>query len=218
MRGLVAALVIGAGSVVAAQTAVPAQLPTEVGEQVRQFEDTLRTAIGGAAGRLATRARQVVPDVTLQFLTGTRVTSLILPDGTGYMFITEAPAIEATSAMFFEAYQRMNQARMVANPGAAPSVTAPVAAGFPKGPIQEYSSYVRQALIDAILDNTRALPINDGQTLTVVETGGQPANPNPLEDSPRKLYLQIKGADLLALRLNRIDREEAKKRIIETVR
>jgi len=217
MRGLVAALVIGAGSVVAAQTAVPAQLPTEVSQQVRQFEGTLRAAIEGAVGRLAARARQVVPDVALQFLTGTRVTSLILPDDEGYMFITEAPAIEATSALFFEAYLRMSQPRP-ASPATPAGVTAPAVVGFPKGPIQEYSSYVRQALIDSILDNTRALPINEGQTLTVIETGGQPVNPNPLEDAPRKLYLKIKGADLLALRLNRIDREEAKKRISETVR
>jgi len=42
----------------------------------------------------------------------------------------------------------------------------------------------------------------------------QPASPfNPRS---RTLILQIKGEDLLALRENRIDREEAKKRIKET--
>ena len=220
MRVLVAALIIGASGAAAAQTAVPTQLPTEVSEQVQKFEDTLKSAIEGAARRLAGSARKVVPDISLQFVTGTRVTSLILPDGTGYMFVTEAPAIEATSAMFFEAYQRMNQMKTANSPRGSATVSTPPSPTTPevefKGPEREYSEYVRQALIDAILDNTRALPIREGQTLTLIETGGQTVN--PLAEAPRKLYLQIKGGDLLALRLNRIDREEAKKRIIETIR
>jgi len=221
-RVLVAALVLGASGVAAAQTVVPTQLPPEVGQQVRVFEGALRAAIEGAAVRLAGRAREVVPDISLQFLpaTGTRVDSLVMPDDTGYVFTIEAPAIEATSALFFEAFRRVNQANpRVANTprgsDGAPAGTAPSGPDF-SGPTLEYSQYVRQALIDTILDNGRSLPIKAGQTLTLVETGGQPMN--PLAEAPRKLYLQVKGEDLLALRQGRITRDEASKRITQTVR
>ena len=215
-RLIVAALIVGASGVAAAQTAVPAQLPADVGQQVRAFESTLRVAIEGAAGRLADRARQVVPDITLQFQMAPRVTSLVMPGDTGYVFLTEAPAIEATSAMFYDAFLKMSQTRVANSATPTNPATPGAAASDFKGPTQEYSAYVRQALIDSILDNARALPIKEGQTLTVIETGGEAVN--PLAVAPRKLYLQIKGEDLLALRLNRIDREEAKKRISETVR
>jgi len=38
---------------------------------------------------------------------------------------------------------------------------------------------------------------------------------NPLAEPARMLYLRIKGEDLIALRQNRITRDEAKKRILE---
>lgn len=66
-----------------------------------------------------------------------------------------------------------------------------------------------------MLDNGITLPLKEGQRLTVVVgvPGGVPAG--QIGDVPRKLYLSIKGEDLVALRENRINREEARKRIEE---
>jgi hypothetical protein len=99
--------------------------------------------------------------------------------------------------------------------GPAVKTGEPVAAPAPTmtNPEREYSEYVRQSLIDVILDNGPSLPIKDGQTLTIVETGGEATN--PLAEPPKKLYLRIKGEDLIALRQNRITRDVAKQRILE---
>ena len=221
-RVLVAALVIVASGVVAAQTAVTTQVPPDTAQQVRAFETSLRAALERASQRLADRARDVVPDMDLQYLTPPRATGMVMPQGEGFVFLVEAPAIEATSAALFQALQRLYLSK-IGNPvGPKPPATNAetekmVSPGAPMtNPEREYSGYVKQALIDAMLDNTVDLPITATQTLTLVEAGGLPTS--PLAAPRRKLYLQIKGEDLQALRQNRITREEAKKRILEIIR
>jgi hypothetical protein len=66
-----------------------------------------------------------------------------------------------------------------------------------------------------MLDYANALPIREGQflTLSVGVASAEPAN--PLAAIPRRLYLRLKGEDLMALRQNRISRDEARARIRE---
>ena len=91
--------------------------------------------------------------------------------------------------------------------------TASDAAGpaVPFNPDRAYTTYVREALIDAMLDSSAVLPITAQETLTVVASG---MDTNPLYRS-RKLVLTISGADLLGMRQGRLTREQAKERIIE---
>jgi hypothetical protein len=86
---------------------------------------------------------------------------------------------------------------------------------FNANPEQQYSDLTRQALVDAMLDYANALPIQEGQflTLSVGVASTEPAN--PLAAIPRRLYLRLKGEDLMALRQNRISRDEARARIRE---
>lgn len=222
-RVLVAAVVIisasGAG---AAQTVVTTQVPPDTTQQVRAFETSLRAALERASQKLAGRAREVVPDIELQYLTPPKATGMVLPQGE-FVFLVEAPAIEATSSALWQALRRLGLSK-IANPAGperiGPTTADTVSAAAPSAPMtnpeREYSAYVREALIDALLDNTLGLPITATQTLTVVEAGGLPTN--PLAAPPRRLYLQIKGEDLLALRQGRITREDAKKRILEIIR
>jgi len=83
-------------------------------------------------------------------------------------------------------------------------------------PVKEYSEFTRQALVDAMLDNAFALPLKDGQTLTLVigVAGGQPTT--EISQTPRKLYLTMKSEDLTALRQDRITRDQARTRISES--
>jgi hypothetical protein len=223
-RVLVAAVVIiGASGAGAAQAVVTTQeVPPETTQQVRAFETSLRAALERASQKLASRAREVVPDIELQYLTPPRATGMVLPQGE-LVFLVEAPAIEATSAALWQALRRLGLSK-IANPVGperiGPTTTDGVSAVAPPAPMtnpeREYSAYVKEALIDALLDHTLGLPITGTQTLTLVEAGGLPTN--PLAAPPRKLYLQMKGEDLLAVRQSRITREEAKKRILEIIR
>jgi len=224
IRVLVAAAVIAASGAGAAQTVVTTQLPADTAHQVRVFETSLRAALERASQQLAGRAREVVPGIDLQYLTPPRATGIVMPQGEGLVFLIEAPALEVTSVSLWQMSRRLSLSK-IGNPTGSPDRVVPtnvptenVAPPSPPitNPEREYSAYVRQALIDAMLDNTQALPITETQTLTLVEAGRVPAN--PLEPPARKLYLQMKGEDLLALRQNRITREEAKKRILETIR
>jgi hypothetical protein len=67
-----------------------------------------------------------------------------------------------------------------------------------------------------MLDNAFALPLKDGQTLTLVVgvAGGPPTA--EISQTPRKLYLTMKSEDLTALRQDRITRDQARTRISES--
>ena len=80
---------------------------------------------------------------------------------------------------------------------------------------REYGDYVRDALVDAMLDYSSALPIEPLERLIII---GRVAEQSALslQESKRKLVLQVMGSDLLALREGSISKDEAKARIIES--
>ena len=80
---------------------------------------------------------------------------------------------------------------------------------------KQYSEYVRQAMIDAILDNSGVLTLKDDQWLAVAVTPVSVTGPTHKKPSGT-LILSIKGADLEQLRQGKISRDEAMRRIVET--
>jgi len=206
----------------AAQTSVDAQVSPETIRQVQKFEIALRSAIVTAGQRLGERARDVVPDIEIGFEMLPQAQGVVLPDGNGFLFMVDLPAIEATSATLWDIMSRRN---LVSNP--VPRVSNPVVPVLPPAsdavlgppitnPELEYAEFTRQALVDALLDQAFALPIKEGQSLTLSVRVVSLMPANPLGPLARRLYLRIKGDDLLALRQNRITRDEAKKRIMES--
>jgi hypothetical protein len=81
-------------------------------------------------------------------------------------------------------------------------------------PTAAYTSYVREALIDAMLDSSTVLGLGPSERLTIAASGIEQPNANPLYRS-RKLIITITGADLQDLRQGRITREQARERIAE---
>jgi hypothetical protein len=76
-----------------------------------------------------------------------------------------------------------------------------------------YAVSVCDALMDAMLDNSGALSVKEGEWLTIMlapEAVG-PGVINPT--SSHTTYLQIQGSDLLAYRQGKLTRDEARKRI-----
>ena len=82
------------------------------------------------------------------------------------------------------------------------------------GADRAYSNFVREALIDAMLDSSAVLPLGPDDHLTIAASGIDQPGANLLYQS-RKLMLTIKGSDLLDLRQGKITREQAKARIVE---
>lgn len=217
---LVAAAVVAVSSPMAgAQTQVAASVPSSTLQQVSVFEAALRSAVEKATGSVGERAREIVPDIAMRYQFGLEIRGIILPTDGSYVFYVDPPIIESTVLLLAEVNQRfprgpMRNASASAGPPAA-ETAAPTAAPAPVNLAAEYSGFLHAGIVSAMLDNALSLPIADAQTLTVIVTTGSAPQMNPMAPRDRKLHLTLKGEDLLALRQNRITRDQARARIIE---
>jgi hypothetical protein len=83
-------------------------------------------------------------------------------------------------------------------------------------PNQQFSDFVREALIDTVIDGSRLVAIEQGQWLTVAASGIDVAITNPLyRNTSRKLILSLKGEDVQAYLRGDITRDEVEARIVE---
>jgi hypothetical protein len=85
-----------------------------------------------------------------------------------------------------------------------------------KDPNRAYTESVQRALVDAMIDFSAPMTIGAEEWLTVAARDNYQrdslAPPDPLEEVDTILF-RIKGADLMAYRSGKIDREEARKRV-----
>lgn len=119
-----------------------------------------------------------------------------------------------------------------ANPAVAPGVLIPdnasagVAAprlapavgdkAWAQDPNRAYTEAVTRALVDAIIDYSTPMALGPDQWLTVAARDNEGrdtlAPQDPIEEVVTMIY-RIKGADLIAYRAGKIDRDEARKRV-----
>jgi hypothetical protein len=188
----------------------------ETRRQIYGFEASLRGAIDLAAAQVNMRLTEVIGSSTqfqLQFQAPTLVTGVLMPEGDA-VFHVLIPGIDATTLRV--ANMLMPTRRISTSGGGAPvAETAPLRPGVKPmtDPDEEYTRYARLALIDALLDNT--LQVAPDRKVIVIAGELQPQGPSPFRQRSKSLILQISGADLIALRTNRISREDAKARIKE---
>jgi len=225
MRGSGRTLVCGVAVAVAALVWVnPAAAQVEAPElpdnpartQAFVFERALRGAVELGGQQLAKRAMVLVPELTLS--TEEATVRGVKLGGYGFHFDVQVPSIQSTVLLLdmVAARQRRGAA---SQPVAATGVVAsdPMNAPAPSFDTdREYTTYVRAALVDAMLDSSGVLAVAAGERLSVVVSGIEHPNPNPLyRASTQKLILTISGSDLIELRQGRISRDEARQRIVE---
>jgi hypothetical protein len=219
-RSIAIVAALGVASVAAAQTVADPQVTGDALRQVRNFENAIRKGIETAGSQVGDRARAAVPDVQLRFEAQPYAQGLILPNGEGILVVVEVPGIEATSAMVYERMFSLRQQQAQGLQGVGNTSTPPTPPVAPPleallaDPSKAYKEFTKQALVDAMLDSALTLPLKEGQSLTI-SAGTLNPNPQPLDPVLRRLYLTIKAEDLLALRQNKISRDEAKSRIVE---
>jgi hypothetical protein len=96
----------------------------------------------------------------------------------------------------------------------APTATAK---SYLQDPNRAYTEAVTRALIDTMLIYSAPLEIGPDQWLTVAARDNEPrdtlAPQDPFEEVVTMIY-RIKGSDLLAYRSGKIDKEEARKRVL----
>jgi len=99
---------------------------------------------------------------------------------------------------------------------ARPAATA-TAKSYLQDPNRAYTEAVTRALVDTMLTYSAPLEVGPDQWLTVAARDNEPrdtlAPQDPFEEVVTMIY-RIKGSDLLAYRSGKIDKEEARKRVL----
>lgn len=219
---------------VAAQQMMQPASPTQqaaLKTNVRTFEIALKTAVENAGMQLAQWASQQAP-VPMAFAQDPSVRSVALLDDS-LVFHVDVAEIVPTSLVLFSRYQQMPLGARAGGAGGSrvgntppPGLEPPGSVGSGKAPDgmaslnmtpdAYYTTLVRDALINTMLDSSGVLPLKAGQTLTVACIPVDVAVTNTLNRNPsRQLILTIKGEDLVALREGKLSRDDAKQRIID---
>jgi hypothetical protein len=203
----------------------------DVKRMVQSFENVLRGAIQMAGNQLAKRAQIVEPNVLLQFDADPYASGVIVPK-IGPTFEVQVPGILPSQLQLINIWQA-RKGPDVNNP-VKPMATSPAdskvtATGLPNAdpmtaspayfdPTREYTNSVREALVNTLLDFGTTLPLNAGETVTIITRDMPTPVPrgqlNAIES--RQLILTIKTDDLIALRGQKITRDEAKQKIVDT--
>ncbi|MSO60542.1 MAG: hypothetical protein EXQ50_00375 [Acidobacteria bacterium] len=100
--------------------------------------------------------------------------------------------------------------------GVVPPRTPVIDKAWAQDPNRAYTEAVTRALVDAIIDYSTPMALGPDQWLTVAARDNEGrdtlAPQDPLEEVVTMIY-RIKGADLIAYRAGKIDRDEARKRV-----
>jgi hypothetical protein len=189
---------------------------------VGTFEIALERAINKAALELSQWVEQIVPGVPLYASSAPVAHGVPAGDASITFSVEVSEMVGVNMAM---AYQRPSPqppspVERVGATGAqvlpGDPLTGPPSRLTPAAFDQHYSDYVRQGVIDTILDQSGVLALKDDQVLAVAVIPVSVTNLPGYKGVSRNLILSIKGGDLAQLRAGKISREEAKKRIVET--
>jgi hypothetical protein len=199
--------------------------------QFQLVESVIENFVRQGAQEVATRAQGVMP-VGVLFIGEPKAKGFPL-DSYGVVFDVEIPQIRE-SAVLLSQFPKPSLAsprpgtQGVANTTAAttrasgvvpddPMAKSPVTGDpFLADPNQFYRDVVKQKLVDAMLDYSKALDIPAGEYLSIVARGEEdPIRPSMYNDS-KTLILRIKGSDLALFYSGKITKDEARKLVIES--
>jgi len=187
--------------------------------QVQTFEMVLRTAVETGGQSFARQAAEITPDIAeLSFSTGeSPIVSGIADHQLGlFVFQVQVPSVSLT----LQAMNLIMSRPPLGRPGARVAADSLPVAERRDAQVARpdlvaiYRAAVRDALVDAIVDNSGGLPLATSDTLLVYASGIDPGmQPSLLRAPTNKLVLKASGADLMEYRQNRITRDEVKRRI-----
>ena len=230
IAGVVAAgavvMVVGVVRLDAAQSPVQADPPEKA--QAFMYENALRSTIELGGQKLAQQALVLVPELSLATNEPPIVRGVKL-DGYGFIFDVQAPDIQSSLTLWDMVRQSAGSPRQMAggqqvSVERATATSGPVAADpMSNAPAafdatKAYTAYVREVLIYSLVDNSVGLALGAAERLTIVASGIDQPNANPLyrARNMRKLILTITGSDLQDYRQGRITRDQVKQKIIES--
>jgi hypothetical protein len=187
----------------------PQAVEAQLKQLVRGFEQVVGNAVVEGGKRVQARTREFLPNITLELAGDPLVSGVVVP-GVGFVFDVQCPNILETGLALVDYYLRNQQlvvptGRVIALP---PDFDAS----------REYGNHVRDTLMDAMVDFSGPMPIDDSEWLVVVARVPQEGRGGPSRslNDDRKLVLQIRGGDLRRHRSGAISKTEVKALIKET--
>ena len=195
----------------------------EMNRRIRRFQAALQSAVENGGSRLADRAEKVVRGTVQLAMNGAPQINPVYIPGVGYHYDVQVPDILGSSyAMWTYMYKRQQLAVTVNNKSGAETVGAtgvvsPDPASGPTtafDPNTEYAAFVRQELIDALLESSMVLTIKPEERLIVSARVPAEAQANVLAHN-RRIVMQVLGSDLIALRQGQLTKEQVRERIHE---
>ena len=218
------------GSSAWAQAAPAPQVNDPARPQVQTFEMVLGRAVENAGRNVATRAMEFAPDVmAVAYPTGDvpHVTGVAVRDLGLFVFHVQVPQVGLSLQVMNLMVNRPQYTSRPVSPQQpvsgrveAAGVVAPdpmVRTAAPSGGFDvnaEYRNQIRVVIVDAIIDNSGALPLGANETLLVIAGGSDSTAANPFDRrTSQRLVVRAKASDLTAFREGRITRDEVKRRV-----
>lgn len=200
----------------AATPAVPAALTPLSAADVRRRRDaiTLVEGVLAAAVRLGANAtarelQAVQPGLTMFTTSIARARGLYL-EGYGVIFQVEIPGVRPSVVSMIEtlARDRATRENLAALPTSAGGMSS-----IMTDPDTAYVQAVKAALIDAMLDYSKALELRTDEWLAVAARGDDvPLMPGEIFET-RPMVLRVKGTDLAEFLAGRVTRDEIRRRV-----
>lgn len=234
---VVAGLMLTSATVAAQQAATPTPSVTPALQiqqqrfQLQLMESVIENAVRNGAQEVAQRAQEL--PIGMLFMGAPRAKGFPL-EQYGLVFDVEIPLIKESFVMRSQMARSAAAApqtpqvgnQTVSGRGATratgvvaddPMLRSPVTADpFLSDPDQFYRDVVKSRLVDAMLDFSRSLQVGGEEWLTIVARSEEDPIRSGLYEDSQTLILKIKGANLALFHSEKITRDEAKKRIIES--
>ncbi len=221
---IAAGIVLTVSGPLGAQQQAITDVPVDVREATL-YETVLRSAVISGGQKLAQQALAAFPSV--QLTTEQPIVRGVRLPGFGFHFDVQAPEIQG----MVQVWEMLRATRATPAPSVGPGMAPvsnnrtaatggiveddPMTVPGPRfDPTTAYSAYVREALIEALLDSYKVLTLQPGEKLSISASGIDQRDVVSLYHS-RKLVITIAAEDLEALREGKITRDQARDRILE---
>ena len=194
----------------------------ELNRKIRRFQSVVQSAVETGAQRLASRAEQLVKGaVELQMNGRPQINPVFIPQ-VGYHFDVQVPDIMGSSYAMWVFFRRQQLgATTVANKSADERVTAnsvikpdPIVADPTFDPNTEYAIFVRQELIEVMIESSSMLPHKPDEWLIISARVPADVQATTLLQ-PRRIVMQVLGSDLIAFQNKQLTKDQVKDRILE---
>jgi hypothetical protein len=196
----------------------------DLNRRIRRFQSVVQSAVENGASRLADRAEQMVKGAVDLVMNGRPQINPVFIPQVGYHYDVQVPDILGSSYALW-LYTLKRQQQLAIPTGNKPGDDRVTASGVVKAdpvvtdpstfdPNVEYAIFVRQELIEAMVESSNLLPLKPEEWLVISARVPADVQATVLSHH-RRIVMQVLGSDLIAFRQGQLTKDQVKERIQE---